>query len=547
MTTGTAARTTCNKALQRVSNENIPLSSNQGLRILRLSHLYRLIIGIALVVLISSDIDEQVLDLANSSLFRYVSWAYLGCNLLFAAWVRNPTQLLQVFTVALLDVLLLSALFYAAGGSPSGLGNLLIVAVAIANILLRGRIGLLIAAVAAIGMIYLTFYQSISRPAAANQYLQAGALGALCFAAAIVLQGLTRRLQLSESLAAQRAADVANLEALNSLILQRMRTGILLLDNQHRVLLANPGALSLLGHESLQGKVLDPHCIELIKRLQQWRINPSMRPQSMQALSNGPLLQPSFVHMQRGEKIDTLVFLDDISQIAQQAQQLKLASLGRLTAGIAHEIRNPLGAISHAAQLLQESEELPSSDRRLAQIIQDHSRRMNLVIENVLQLSRRRQAEPQLLDLKYWLHRFASEFRQNLPEQQTLHLKTCSGSLQTRMDPHQLTQVLTNLVQNGLRYSSQCHPQGQVWLDLFRDPVSDLPVLEVLDDGPGVPEEQLPNIFEPFYTTDNKGTGLGLYISRELCESNQARLDYQRRQSGGSCLRITFAHSRKLS
>ena len=255
-------------------------------------------------------------------------------------------------------MLLLSALFYAAGGSPSGLGNLLIVAVAIANILLRGRIGLLIAAVAAIGMIYLTFYQSISRPAAANQYLQAGALGALCFAAAIVLQGLTRRLQLSESLAAQRAADVANLEALNSLILQRMRTGILLLDNQHRVLLANPGALSLLGHESLQGKVLDPHCIELVKRLQQWRINPSMRPQSMQALSNGPLLQPSFVHMQRGEKIDTLVFLDDISQIAQQAQQLKLASLGRLTAGIAHEIRNPLGAISHAAQLLQESEDL---------------------------------------------------------------------------------------------------------------------------------------------------------------------------------------------
>lgn len=547
MTTGTAARTTCNKALQRVSNETIPLSSNQGLRILRLSHLYRLIIGIALVVLISSDIDEQVLDLANSSLFRYVSWAYLGCNMLFAAWVRNPTHLLQVFTVALLDVLLLSALFYAAGGSPSGLGNLLIVAVAIANILLRGRIGLLIAAVAAIGMIYLTFYQSISRPAAANQYLQAGALGALCFAAAIVLQGLTRRLQLSESLAAQRAADVANLEALNSLILQRMRTGILLLDNQHRVLLANPGALSLLGHESLQGKVLDPHCIELVKRLQQWRINPSMRPQSMQALSNGPLLQPSFVHMQRGEKIDTLVFLDDISQIAQQAQQLKLASLGRLTAGIAHEIRNPLGAISHAAQLLQESEELPSSDRRLAQIIQDHSRRMNLVIENVLQLSRRRQAEPQLLDLKYWLHRFASEFRHNLPEQQTLHLKTCSGSLQTRMDPHQLTQVLTNLVQNGLRYSSQCHPQGQVWLDLFRDPVSDLPVLEVLDDGPGVPDEQLQNIFEPFYTTDNKGTGLGLYISRELCESNQARLDYQRRQSGGSCLRITFAHSRKLS
>ncbi|MFZ3183008.1 MAG: ATP-binding protein [Pseudomonas sp.] len=523
------------------------LSDNQSLRILRLYHLYRVIIGLALVGLTYAELDAQVLDLVNAKLFGYVSWTYLSSNLLFAAFARKPKNVLQIFSIALLDVLLLSALFYAAGGSPSGLGNLLIVAVAIANILLRGRIGLLIAAVAASGMIYLTFYLSISRPAASGQYLQAGALGALCFAAALFLQGLTRRLQQSETLAAQRATAVANLEALNSLILQRMRTGILLLDDQHRVLMANPGALTLLGHAQLQGKVLDPHCIELIKSLQQWRHNPTLRPQSLQPLSNGPLLQPSFVPLQRGAQLDTLVFLDDISQIAQQAQQLKLAALGRLTAGIAHEIRNPLGAISHAAQLLQESEHLPATDRRLAQIIQDHSRRMNQVIENVLQLSRRRQAEPQLLDLKYWLHRFASEYRSTAPANQMLHLETCSGSLQTRMDPHQLTQVLTNLVQNGLRYSGQKHSQSQVWLKLFRATDSDLPVLEVLDDGPGVPVEQLQSIFEPFFTTDNKGTGLGLYISRELCESNQARLDYQRRDSGGSCFRITFAHPRKLS
>jgi two-component system sensor histidine kinase PilS (NtrC family) len=172
---------------------------------------------------------------------------------------------------------------------------------------------------------------------------------------------------------------------------------------------------------------------------------------------------------------------------------------------------------------------------------------MNLVIENVLQLSRRRQAEPQLLDLKYWLHRFASEFRTSATPNQILHLETSSGSIQTRMDPHQLTQVLGNLVENALRYSAKKHEQGQVWLKLFRDPDSELPVLEVLDDGPGVAEEQLHHLFEPFYTTENKGTGLGLYISRELCESNQARLDYKLREVGGSCLRITFAHPRKLS
>jgi len=530
-----------------VSVDALALSGIQGRRILRLYHLYRLSIGLVLVLLISSNLDDELLDLAHEQLFRNGSWLYLILNTLVAVLVQRPKHSLQIFSLALVDVILLSALFYAAGGTPSGIGNLLIVAVAIANILLRGRIGLLIAAVAAIGLIYLTFYLSFSRPAATGQYVQAGALGALCFAAALFVQGLTRRLQLSESLAEQRAADVANLEALNALILQRMRTGILVLDEQNRVLLANQSTLTLLGRDELAGKLLDPHCPELVKRLQQWLHNPTLRPQSLQAIAEGPVLQPSFIPLQRGEQRHILVFLEDISQIAQQAQQLKLASLGRLTAGIAHEIRNPLGAISHAAQLLQESDELEGPDRRLAQIIQDQSRRMNLVIENVLQLSRRRQAEPQLLDLKYWLHRFASEFRSSAAADQLLHLETNGSTLQTRMDPHQLIQVLTNLVQNGLRYSALRHKQGQVWLKLYRDADSDLPSLEVLDDGAGVPPEQLQHIFEPFYTTENKGTGLGLYISRELCESNQARLDYKPREGGGSCFRITFAHPRKLS
>ena len=521
--------------------------SAQGRRIFRLYSLYRLLIGLVLVLLISSEMDDRLLDLARPDLFRNASWFYLILNALIAALVPRPRSMVQVFSLAVVDVLLLSCLFFAAGGTPSGIANLIVVSVAISNILLRGRIGLLVAAVAAIGLIYLTFYLSISQPAAASQFVQAGGFGALCFAAALFIQGLSRRLQISETLAEQRAEDVANLEALNAQILERMRTGILVLDPRNQVLLANNGAQALLGKDNLSGQALSSQCPELLESLRQWLANPTLRPQSLQAFADGPTLQPSFVHLQRGGQQNTLVFLEDISQIAQQAQQLKLASLGRLTAGIAHEIRNPLGAISHAAQLLQESDELQSPDRRLAQIIQDHSRRMNLVIENVLQLSRRRQSEPQLLDLKYWLTRFASEFRTSASPSQTLHLSTLGSTLQTRMDPHQLTQVLTNLVQNGLRYSSKKNTEGQVWLKLFRDPESDLPVLEVEDDGEGVPPEQVHNIFEPFFTTDSKGTGLGLYISRELCESNQARLDYKPREHGGSCFRITFAHPRKLS
>ncbi len=528
-------------------DSSLPLSSAASPRMLRLYHLYRLTIGLVLVLLISSDLDDQLLDLAQGPLFRYGSWLYLIVNIVIAVLLQRPRHLLQVFSLAMFDVTMLSALFYAAGGTPSGIGNLMIVAVAIANILLRGRIGLLIAAVASIGMIYLTFYLSLTRPAAASQFVQVGALGALCFAAALFVQTLSKRLRHSETLAEQRASDVASLETLNALILQRMRTGILVLDEQRQVLLANQGALNLLGSDHLAGESLAARCPTLVERLQQWRDNPTMLPRSIVAVPGGPILQPSFIALQRGEEQQVLVFLEDISQIAQQAQQLKLASLGRLTAGIAHEIRNPLGAVSHAAQLLQESEGLEAPDKRLAQIIQDHSRRMNLVIENVLQLSRRRQAEPQLLDLKYWLHRFVGEYRSASGPNQTLHIETHGSSLQTRMDPHQLTQVLTNLIENGLRYSAQNNDRGQVWLRLFRDADSDLPVLEVLDDGPGVPQEQIEHIFEPFYTTENKGTGLGLYISRELCESNQARLDYKPREEGGSCFRVTFAHPRKLS
>lgn len=543
---GTAARRIWSEAGNPVDTDTLAIAAGQSQRILRLYHLYRLAIGLALVLLISSDLHNDLLQMSNPQLFSYGAWLYLIVNIVVAVLLQNPTQTVQVLALALVDVVLLAALFYFAGGTPSGIGNLLIIAVAISNILVRGKVGFLIAAVAATGLIYLTFYLSLSHPAANSQFVQAGALGSLCFAAAFLVQGLTRRLQASEDLARQRAADVANLEALNTLILQRMRTGILVLDPQQRVLLANQGALQMLEQDSLTGAKLAEHCPDLIARLGQWQNNPTLRAQGLQISSGGPMLQPSFASLQHGERCNTLVFLEDISQIAQQAQQLKLASLGRLTASIAHEIRNPLGAISHAAQLLQESEQLDGPDRRLAQIIQDHSRRMNLVIENVLQLSRRRQAEPQLLDLKYWLHRFVSEFRSGLSPRQCLHLETIGSSLQTRMDPNQLTQVLTNLVQNGLRYSGQVHDTAQVWLRLYRDESSDLPMAEVLDDGPGVAPEQLSNIFEPFYTTESKGTGLGLYISRELCESNQARLDYQPRPEGGSCFRIVFAHPRKL-
>ncbi|MBC3957429.1 sensor histidine kinase [Pseudomonas triticifolii] len=530
-----------------MSAETLSLGSAQAHRILQLYHLYRLVIGILLVSLISTRLDAELLQLADTDLFRAGCWLYLVSNILIVVLLEQPKRQAHLFSLAMADALMLSGLFYAAGGPSSGIGNLLIASVAISNILLRGRTGLLIAAVSAIAIIYLTFYISFSTPAVANDYVQAGSLGTLCFAAAMLVQALTARMQVSEVLAEQRAADVDNLEELNALILQRMRTGILVLDARRQVLLANQGALNLLGHEQLVGQVIDSYSPELVDRFRHWLINPIMVPRSISTSAIGPVLQPSFAALNRGDQRQTLIFLEDLSQIAQQAQQLKLAALGRLTAGIAHEIRNPLGAVSHAAQLLNESEELTAPDRRLGQIIHDQSRRINVVIENVLQLSRRREAHPELLDLRQWLDTFVADFRTSAAPDQQLHIEIGSGMLTTRMDPEQLTQVVTNLLQNGLRYSGQQHPIAQVWLRLYHDLQSNLPTLEVLDDGAGVSEKHLTRLFEPFFTTESKGTGLGLYLSRELCESNQAHLDYAPREGGGSCLRITFAHPFKSS
>jgi two-component system sensor histidine kinase PilS (NtrC family) len=523
------------------------VQEGQALRVLRLYHLYRLTVGLALVVLTATELNKNLLDVSQEAIYRYVSWGYLTLNLLLAFLIRKPDKRAQLFGVALLDIAMLLLLFYAAGGFSSGLGNFVVIAVAISNTLLRKRYGVALAALAAIGMLYITIYLGLIFPDRPAFYLQTGSLGALGFALAVLVQALNRRLRVSERLAAQQAIDLADLQALNAQIIERMRTGVLVLDEQLNILLANQHARIALGEERLEGKGIDRLFPGLVEQIDRWKQNPTLRQSSVSAPAVGLTLQPAFIALQRSGSDQILVFLEDASRVTQQAQQMKLASLGRLTASIAHEIRNPLGAISHAAQLLQESEEMDSADRRLTQIIQQHSRRMNHIIEDILQLSRRRQSLPQLVDLKYWLHRYAAEFRETAGPDRTLHIQAEGSGLLTRMDANQLTQVVNNLVQNGLRYSAQKNGKAQVWLRLYRNFKSELPVLDVMDDGEGVSEIQLSNLFEPFYTTESEGTGLGLYISRELCESNQARLDHQPREEGGTCFRITFAHPQKLT
>lgn len=530
-----------------MNTSDLALLGAAGQRPLRLYHLYRLLIGLSLVLLISSSLENQLLNIAHSQLFTLGSWGYLIFNTLIILAMPRAERLAPLFALAMVDVLLLSLLYYAAGGTPSGIGNLIVVAVAVANVLLYRNIGLLIAAVGAAGIIYLTFYLSLSHPEASNQYMQAGVLGMLCFAAALGVQALGRKLVASERMLQQQTSAVANLEALNAAIIERMRTGILVLNKNFLVLQCNQAAQTMLENQHLKHSNLKEYFPPLLEAYENWEKNPALPPGTLQFSAQSQQLQPGFVLHQQDSESQLLVFLEDTRHFNQQAQQLKLASLGRLAAGIAHEIRNPLGAISHAAQLLGESEDLNPADHRLSQIIQEHSRRLNHVIENVLQLSRQQKAEPQLLDLKYWIYRYVNSYRESAADDQILKLSVTGSHLNTRMDPFQLTQVLDNLVSNAMRHTAVQGGRKIVDIVLFRHRSLLLPVLEVRDQGAGVPASEQEALFEPFHTTERQGTGLGLYISRELCESNQARLDYIDRPGQGGCFRITFAHPKSFT
>lgn len=451
------------------------------------------------------------------------------------------------FVIILIDIIFISLLAYTSGGIISNLSILLVVAVAAGGILLIGQVATLVAAIATMAILYEQFYFFVIMDMGhESKFMQAGLLGIAFFGTSLLSQQLSIRLRESELIASQQASELADLQELNHYIIQRMRTGIVVVNQKRKIRLVNESAWQMLGMpENSTHHTLDSLSPELTERLKKWQQNSEIRCNPFRAIMSGPEISANFTQLSAGNNDDTLIFLDDTSRTAQQAQQLKLASLGRLTAGIAHEIRNPLGAISHAAQLLSESEVLNKADARLTEIIQQHSVRMNFIIENVLQLSRRKQPKPELLYLKAWLTKFLTDYRVTAPEGAEIHLDVQPESIKVNIDPTQLSQVLTNLTDNALRHSKQETGQASVTINGSINDTSHLPFIEVIDKGAGIDPEKVENIFEPFFTTESTGTGLGLYIARELCESNQARLDYIPVPTGGSCFRITFAHPNK--
>lgn len=466
--------------------------------------------------------------------------------------LRRPRINLQLYIYAVIDVLALSLLIYAAGGVSTGLGMLMITPVAGTSILLPRRQGVLIGALATLGLLTEEMLRHFALDTPISHFIQAGMLGLVYLFAAWVANTLSARAAASETLAARRKLALENLAQINERIIAHIQAGVLVVDHEGRIRLLNQAASQLLDiRPGATGKSLAIEYPALAASLDAWRRRPLAETDPVTTETGDRVLLAHFSRLGTPTDAPTLIFLEDAGRASEQAQQMKLAALGRLTASIAHEIRNPLGAISHAGQLLSENLPQQTQDQahthlqnhRLLEIIHRHTARINTIVEEMLGLSRRGQAMPQTLRLRPWLEQLAREYRESRPgAAPRIDCEMVAATADIRADPGQLTQVLHNLWDNACTHAGLPVEQLVIQLSAEHLRESGRVYLDIYDNGHGIPARQAADIFEPFYTTTHRGTGLGLYIARELCECNHAKLNLIHGSTLGACFRIVFAN-----
>lgn len=519
------------------------IPTRQAWLLLKIFFIYRFISASLFVMLFYLHVGSSILGNYDARLYQFTSIAYLAISLLAAPFIFRQkmayTSLsqLSIFT----DIVFITLLMHASGGVGSGIGMLLAISIAAGGLLIGGRCALLFAALASLAVLAEQFY-SLEIHAFENISLTySGMLGVSFFSIVLLSYMLTKRSEQSTLLEKQHEKAIARLEELNRYIIQHLQSGIMIVDDQQNIQLCNQSALRLLDLGE-PPEHLDAISPDLQVAFGLWHDNPDQDFAIIRRPDAGEL-QVRFSLLTIHDEPLHMLILEDIALYNQRLQQGKLASLGRLTASIAHEIRNPLGAISHAGQLLSEAPNLQPQDLRLTEIIQNHSRRVNHIIEDILKLSRRNPLQKQRISLDQWLPAYLDEQRLSFGEyagQLTLDFRT--QGLNAYIDPGHLKQILDNLCSNALQYGKP--DNGKIMLEV--DQQWGAPCIRVIDNGPGVSPENLQHLFEPFFTTSHKGTGLGLYLSRELAELNQAKLSYAK-HANRSCFALTLTDADHLT
>lgn len=421
---------------------------------------------------------------------------------------------------SMLDIIMIVILMSISGGIQSGYGILLLPFLAMLSLPVSGRYAMFYAAFASICLFIGVILDILngSRTDSSNLF-QAGLLAITCFIVSLVTWQLGNVARRAAKLASARGNQIAHLSRLNALALQGLQEAVLIFSADGRVQQFNSKAKQYFP-QLKHGSIID----SILPLLRKWRNQPRL-PLVAEQQVNNIQLRGRLVPIWDAQEVVLVLFLRDMADIAEDSQKIKLAALGRLTANIAHEIRNPLSAINHAADLLTEQCTDPT-DQRLARMICENAQRINRLVEEVLALNRRDRVRLEVFGLKDWLAEFLTEFRLVHPD-----IKKNNLILHAKDSPHihfdrgHLHQIIWNLTANAWRHSSKGLKSVMLVLALKEDNDS-LVYLDIFDDGPGVPEKFQSNIFEPFFTTESSGTGLGLYIARELAEANHARLDY---------------------
>jgi two-component system sensor histidine kinase PilS (NtrC family) len=492
---------------------------------------YRLIVAVLLLACAAIWGDKLQFGSRNITMFSIVAAVYVlfgiaSFALIKIRWHFNLQLALQVSV----DIVVIVTLIYASNGVSSGLGLLLLTTLAGAGLISRGRLALFHAALASIAVLLEHTYEVLVHDASFALYVQAGLLSAGYFATAWLTHTLARRALASEQLAARREIDLENMAQVNQLVIRDMQDGVLVVDGNGVIRQFNNRAERVLG--PLRGRrdvLLSEYAPALAVRLQRWRDDVTgLDVASEMALNRN--LSARFVPVGKSREVGAVIFLEDRTRIQAEARQMKLAALGRLTANIAHEIRNPLGAISHAAELLQEEPSISTTTTRLLSIIHDNSRRLDRMVNDVLRLNRSDRVQRESFKVIDYLKTFVDQFCQieKIPPEIFEIVQTADPDV--LFDRNHFNQVMWNLCRNALRHCRRDRASIRIVVGAERG--GSVVKLDVIDDGAGVPAAVRSQLFEPFVTTATGGTGLGLYIAREVCEANGATLEYVETSGG---------------
>ncbi len=487
---------------------------------------FRIVLSIILIGISFIDTSFQIKDSFEYSSFLLIASIYFFATIIQAIvhhYKRYTFSTPMVFFAILVDELFILALVYFGHTFSTEIAFLQTIPIAVAGMFFSGGLATIFAAFATLATLTNMAGFSLDNNFQQSQFIQAGLLGIVFFIVSLSMQAIARRIRATEQDAYESELHAREMAIISQHIVQRIRTGLIIFSTEGRITLTNDASEEYLGIKHIQ-HIRDTQLYNIYLK---WQNDPTIHHQNI--ILGGELndIQVSFSYLNYKEHV--IAFIEGVAEISQHAQQIKLASLGRLSASIAHEIRNPLSAISHSLQLLKESPELHSTeDIHLLDISKKHITRINNTISNILEMSKNKQYNPTKIHLNDFIEELREDYLDKFANDIIFLIDKPDSEVHAPFDEVQLRQILSNIIDNALIFSFKKTGERWVRVEIAKEQTNPYKhaAINVFDKGPGIPSDDKERIFEPFFTTESTGTGLGLYIAKELCTLNQSQLDY---------------------